>query len=62
MAEPEEGITRRLSAEQQQRGLETLAELRRLYDEVRAQLGDRPLPPSWEILAELRDERSRQLS
>ncbi len=52
-------IIQRLSPEQQQQGFRALAELRRLH-EVRAQLGDKPLPPSWEILAELRDERSRQ--
>jgi excisionase family DNA binding protein len=59
---PEDAVVRRLSPEQQRRGFEVLAELRRLHEEVRAQLGDRPLSPSWEILAELRDERGRQLS
>ena len=60
MIQPEMEIIQRLSPEQQQRGFRALAELQRLHEEVRAQLGDRPLTPSWEILAELRDERSRQ--
>jgi excisionase family DNA binding protein len=61
IASPEFEVTHRLSPEQQQRGFQVLAELRRLHEQVRAELGDAPLEPSWEILAELRDERSRQL-
>lgn len=51
----------RLSHEQQRRGVEALAELRRLHEQVRAELGNQTLTPSWELLAELRDERGRQL-
>ena len=33
----------------------------RLHEAVRAQTGDQALTPSWEILADQRDARSRQL-
>jgi hypothetical protein len=61
MAGPETEIVQRLSPEQQQQGLRVLAELRRLHEAVRTQTGDQPVTPSWEILADQRDERSRQL-
>ena len=51
----------RLTPEEKERGLRALENLRRLHERVRAELGNKPLTPSWEILAELRDERSRQL-
>jgi excisionase family DNA binding protein len=62
MTKPDVAVIRRLSPEQQRQGLRALEELRRLHQRVYAELGDKPLTPSWEILAELRDERSRQLS
>ncbi len=57
---PGERPPERLTPEEKERGLEALARLRRLHERMRAELGDRPMTPSWEILAELRDERSRQ--
>ena len=60
-AEPATEIVQRLSPAQQRQGLRAVAELRRLHEAVRAQIGDQPVTPSWQILADQRDERSRQL-
>jgi excisionase family DNA binding protein len=51
-----------LTAEQRQQGLAAVERARRLQQEQLAQRGGEPFSPSWELLNELRDERSRQLS
>jgi excisionase family DNA binding protein len=59
-----EGLLRRLTLEQQQRGLAALERAERLSQEIaerRRLAGFPPLPPSWEVIAEMRDERDREL-
>jgi hypothetical protein len=52
---------RRLTPEEQQRGLEALERVDVLQQQIRARRGGKPFPPSWKVLNELRDERTRQL-
>jgi excisionase family DNA binding protein len=52
---------RPLTPEERMRGLAAMAEARRLREDLVNQRGGEPFPPSWEDLAEFRDERSRQL-
>jgi len=52
---------RRLPPEEQQRGLAALERMKALSDEIMAERGGVPFSPSWELLNEARDERSRQL-
>ena len=55
-------VERRLTAEEVRRGLEALADARRLNAEIMAERGDEPYSPSaLALLYELRDERARQL-
>ena len=51
----------RPTPEQIQRGLEALAHAEMINEEILAERGGKPFSPSWEILNELRDERTRQL-
>ena len=51
-----------LTPDEQHRGRAAMAAARALSDEVLRKRGGVPFSPSWEILDELRDERSRQLS
>jgi excisionase family DNA binding protein len=48
--------------EEQARGLAAIEELKRINEELLAERGGKPFSPSWKIINELRDERSRQLS
>lgn len=51
-----------LSEEERERGLRALAELREFHAKLLAERGGRPFsPPSWELINEARDERTRQL-
>lgn len=52
---------RRLTPEEKQRGLAALERMTALSDEIMAERGGKPFSPSWELLNEARDERSRQL-
>ena len=52
---------RTLTPEERQRGLEVMAEIKKAREADLARRGGKLYPPSWEILAELRDERTRQL-
>ncbi|MGH2617424.1 MAG: helix-turn-helix domain-containing protein [Thermomicrobiales bacterium] len=61
MTGDEQTAIRRLTPEEIQRGLEALERARVLREEITARRGGKPFPPSWEILNELRDERTRQL-
>jgi excisionase family DNA binding protein len=61
MTGDEQTEIRRMTPEEQQRGLAALEHARRLNEEILAERGGKPFSPSWEILNELRDERTRQL-
>ncbi|SRR5712692_4437442 len=50
-----------LTPEERERGLAAVERARRLQAEMLAKRGGQLFSPSWEILAELRDERSREL-
>jgi excisionase family DNA binding protein len=59
LARSERPATPRLTKREQRRGLQALAELERLSATIAARHG--PLPESWELLNESRDERTRDL-
>ena len=61
-AEIEALKTRKLTPEEKQRALEAIARAQRRAAETQARRGGKLFPPAWEALAELRDERTRQLS
>jgi excisionase family DNA binding protein len=52
---------RRFTDEERRRGLEVMRELEHMRKADLAERGGELYPPSWEILAELREERTRQL-
>lgn len=52
----------RLTPEQQRQGLEALESAKCLQAEILARRGGKLFSPSWELLNEARDERSRELS
>jgi excisionase family DNA binding protein len=60
ITQPEQLVIPRLTKEQQQRGLQALAELERFRDELAARHG-KLTPESWELLNQSRDERTRDL-
>jgi excisionase family DNA binding protein len=51
-----------LTPEEKQQAMEAMDRARRRAAEIRARRGGKLFPNSWETLAELRDERTRQLS
>jgi hypothetical protein len=51
-----------LTPEEKQQTMEAMDRARRRAAEIRARRGGKLFPNSWETLAELRDERTRQLS
>jgi len=51
-----------MTPEEQQRGFAAVESAKRLQAEFLERRGGEPFSPSWEIINELRDERSRQLS
>ncbi|MCD6030517.1 MAG: Helix-turn-helix domain [Thermomicrobiales bacterium] len=61
--ESEEGTVppRRLTPEERDRGLAALERMIALSDQILAERGGKPFSPSWELLNEARDERTRQL-
>ena len=54
-------VPRRLSEEEQRRGLEAFARLQRFGEEILARHGGEPFPSAWEIINAQRDQRSRDL-
>ena len=58
----EEPVIRRLTPEEQKRGLEAIDRAERRAKEIQARRGGRLFSPSWEIINEQRDGRTRQLS
>ena len=55
-------VRRRLTPEEQERGLAAFERAQRLSRQILERRGGQPFPPSWQVLDELRDERSRQLT
>jgi excisionase family DNA binding protein len=51
-----------LTEKQRQQALAAIAEAKRFQAELVARRGGEPFPPSWEILQELRDRRTRDLA
>lgn len=58
----EELAIRRLTPEEKQRALDAMARAQERAKETRARRGGKLFSPSWEIINEQRDERTRQLS
>lgn len=61
MHQIEHGVSPKLTPEQQRQGFAALEAARKLQAELLAERGGELFPPSWELINELRDERSRQL-
>lgn len=55
-------VPRRLTPEQQARGLAALGRLREIQEQMLRERGGEPFPSSSDFLNEMRDERTRQLS
>lgn len=51
----------RLSDEERERGIRAAAELDRLRHELFVKNGRKKSPPSWKLINEMRDERTREL-
>ena len=62
VAGDEDLVFRRLTPEERQRGLEAMDQAQRHAKEIQARRGGKLFSPSWEIINEQRDERTRQLS
>ena len=55
-------LGRRLTPEEKQQALEVMDRIQQRAKEIQAQRGGKLFSPSWKIINEQRDERSRQLS
>jgi hypothetical protein len=62
MTQTERLVIPKLTPEQQQQALEAMEAARQLRAEILAKRGGKLFTPSWELLNEARDERTRQLS
>jgi excisionase family DNA binding protein len=62
MEQSERILIPKLTPEEQRRALEAMEAASRLRAAMLAKRGGKPFPPSWELLNEARDERTRQLS
>ncbi|MGH2615050.1 MAG: helix-turn-helix domain-containing protein [Thermomicrobiales bacterium] len=62
LADDERAAIRRLTPEEKRRALEAMERATQLRKRTLADRGGKPFPPAWKELAELRDERTRQLS
>jgi excisionase family DNA binding protein len=51
---------RRLTSEEQQRGMETVERLKQMQQTMLAERGGKPFSPGWKLINEARDERSRE--
>ena len=58
----ERAMIRPLTPEEQRRALAALERVERLQQRILNEWGGAPVSPSWELLNEARDERTRQLS
>lgn len=54
-------VPRRLKEEERQKALVTIAEIDKLRHELFVQNGEKLFSPSWELINEMRDERTREL-
>ena len=61
MSPAEAQLIPRLTPDQRRRSLAAVEAAKRLQHELLAERGGKPFSPSWELLNEARDERSRQL-
>ena len=59
--EQDEASNRPLTHAEQERGLRALEKLERLDLELLARRSGRPFSPSWELLNQARDERTRAM-
>lgn len=50
-----------LTPEEIEQGLVAMEEAQRISKQILARRGGKPFPPSWKVLNDLRDERTRQL-
>ena len=55
-------VERKLSDEERARGLAAIEEARKFRERLLAARGGRLLEPSWQLLHEMREERTRELS
>lgn len=55
-------VERKLTDEEVRRGLQALEDAKRLSEEITARRGGKPFPPSWKLINQMRDERTRQLT
>ncbi|MBA3450192.1 MAG: helix-turn-helix domain-containing protein [Chloroflexia bacterium] len=62
LAGDEPKLNRRLTPEEKQYARDAMDRARRHADETQARRGGKLFSPSWEIINEMRDERTRQLS
>jgi excisionase family DNA binding protein len=60
-ASPDAESVRRLTPEEQERGLAAIEDLQRLHQELDAKYGRQLSAPSWKLLQTARGERSQQL-
>ncbi|MGI8554094.1 MAG: hypothetical protein ACR2PL_25410 [Dehalococcoidia bacterium] len=61
LSEEIERLRQPLTEEEKQRALVAVEQARRRHSDQLTERGGRPYPPSWELLNELRDERTLQL-
>lgn len=59
---PDRPPIRKLTPEERQRGLEAIERLKQLRAEMLAARGGKPFSPSSELIREMREERTRELS
>jgi excisionase family DNA binding protein len=59
LKETDWAVPRRLTPEERERGLAAVERFRQLQEELLAKRGGRLFSPSWELLNEARDQRSR---
>ena len=62
MTDDERLEIRRLTPDEQRRALETMDRIREINKEILARRKGKPFSPSWKVINEIRDERTRQLS
>ena len=61
MEQTERIVIRPLTPAERERGLRAIEELEGLSREMLKRRGGEPFPPSWELLDQARDERTREL-
>ncbi|MGH2533598.1 MAG: helix-turn-helix domain-containing protein [Thermomicrobiales bacterium] len=59
---PEPPAIRPLTPEERRRGLEILEELKQIQQRMLEKRGGKPFSPGWQLINDMRDERTRELS